>query len=162
MSSLWLGFIIFIAVGLLIFGILIHYKSSFYIKMLDNLQQNNSSSIKKVKTLQKDITLIQMQGKLYKEVLEANNILKESIQNMFDLIPDQITLQKVVMEKKSLFLRGYTDSAESYKLLLEPPLKSIFTQTKVKFSKDEKGRMIFESFSSIDEQLSLEDVNETK
>ena len=162
MSTLWLGFIILIAIGLLVFGILIHYKSSFYIKMLDNLHQDNSSEIKKVKDLQKQVTLIEMQGTLHKEVLSANNVLKESIQNMFDLIPDQITLQKVIMEKNSLYLKGYTDTTESYKLLLEPPLKSIFTQTKVKFSKDESGKIFFESFSSIDEQVSLEDINESK
>ncbi len=161
-STLWLGFIIFVAVGLIIFGVLIHYKSSFYIKMLENLHQQNSAQIKKVKELRKEVVLVQMQGKLQKEVTEANRVLKESIQNMFDLIPDQITLTKVVMQKESLYLKGYTDSKESYKLLLEPPLKSIFTQTKVKFTKGEEGKTVFESFSTISEQTTLEDINESR
>ncbi len=158
MSSLWLGFIILIAIGLIVFGILIHYKSSFYIKMLDNLHQKNGTALQKVKSLQKEIGLITMQGKLQQEVVETNRVLKESIQNMFDLIPDQITLTKVVMKKESLYLKGYTLNPESYTLLLEPPLKSIFTQTKVKFSKDERGRTVFESFSTIADQT-LEDIN---
>jgi len=162
MSSLWLGFIVLVALGLIVFGILIHYKSSFYIKMLDNLHQQNSSAMKKVKHLQKEATLMRMQGQLAQEVTKANGVLKESIQNMFDLIPDQITLTKVVMEKKSLYLKGYTDSKNSYTLLLEPPLKSIFTQTKVKFSKDSKGRTVFESYSTIADQVSLEDINESR
>jgi len=162
MSTLWLGFIILVAAGLVVFGTLIHYKSSFYIKMLDNLHQKNSSKIKSVKALEKNVTLVKMQGELAEEVTKANSVMRESIQNMFDLIPDQITLTKVVMEKESLYLKGYTDSKESYTLLLEPPLKSIFMKTKVRFSKDERGRTLFESFSTIADQVSLEDVNETR
>lgn len=162
MSSLWLGFIVLVAVGLMVFGMVVHYKSSFYIKMLDNLHQQNSSKMKQVTRLQKEVTLIRMQGQLVEEVTKSNKVLKGSIQNMFDLIPDQITLTKVIMEKKSLYLKGYTDSKNSYTLLLEPPLKSIFTNTKVKFSKDAKGRVVFESYNSIADQVSLEDINESR
>jgi len=162
MSSMWLGFILFVALGLIVFGILIHYKSSFYIKMLDNLHRQNSSKMKVVQRLEKEVMMIRMQGQLAEEVAKSNKVLKESIRNMFDLIPDQITLTKVIMEKKSLFLKGYTDSKSSYTLLLEPPLKSIFTQTKVKFSKDVRGRMVFESYSTIADEVSLEDINESR
>jgi len=162
MSSLWLGFIILIALGLIIFGILIHHKSSFYIKMLDNLHQQNSTAEKNVTHLQKKVMMVKMQGELVQEVKKANAVLKESIQNMFDLIPDQITLTKVVMEKKSLYLKGYTDSKASYTLLLEPPLKSIFTKTDVKFTKDKKGRMVFESYSTIANEEIAEDRNESR
>jgi len=156
---LWLGFILLVAAGLIIFGIVVHYKSSFYIKMLDSLQEKNQQQLKSVKTLQRRIAIIKTQGKLQQEVNETNNVLKESIQNMFDLIPDQITLSKVVMEKESLYLKGYTTSQDSYNLLLEPALKSIFTHTKVKFSRDAQGRIIFESFSTIKDAL-LEDIDE--
>ena len=149
MTAMWLAFIVLIAAGLIIFGILLHYKSSFYIKMLEELHQKNGAAVQKVEKLQKKIALITMQNKLYHEVTNANTALKESIRNMFDLIPDQITLTKVVMEKKSLYLKGYTNTPESYTLLLEPPLKSIFTQTKVKFSRDEQGRTIFESYNTV-------------
>jgi Tfp pilus assembly protein PilN len=150
-SLLWILFIVFVSVGLVLFGFLLRYKSSFYIKMLDNLQAKNSTQIKNVKQLQNEITLIKTQGELLREVNSSNNALKASMKNLFDLIPDQITLIKVVMDKKSLYLKGYTKSKEAYSLLLEPPLKSVFTKSKVKFERDDRGRLMFESLNTIEE-----------
>ena len=149
MSLLWVLFITLVTIGLIVFAVILHRKSSFYIKMLDNLGQRNGKQIKEVKSLQQRIAMITAQGKIYDEVNRSNIALKESMQNLFDLIPDQITLSKVVMKKESLYLKGYAASKEAYALLLEPPLKSIFTQTKVKFTRDAKGRLIFESLNSI-------------
>ncbi len=149
MSLLWLVFIIVVAVGLVIFGIVLHYKSSFYIRMLDSLGKENSTHVRQVQNLQQKIALITTQGKLVQEVESANVALKESMQNLFDLIPDQITLTRVVMDKNELYIKGYTRSRESYKLLLEPPLKSIFTRTEVKFYKAPDGRLVFESRNTI-------------
>ncbi len=150
MTTLWLFFIIIVSTGLLIFGFIIFYKSSFYIKMLDPLEKNNTKYTQIVKQLNNNIALINMQVTLDKDVKETNIILKQSMKNLFDLIPDQITLTSVVMQKKSLLLKGYTNAVESYTLLLEPPLKSIFTKSIVKFSKDKQGHVIFESYNSMD------------
>ena len=164
MSLLWLVFIIVVAAGLIIFGIVLHYKSSFYIKMLDSLGKENSAQIKTVQDLQQKIALVTAQGKLAQEVNTSNTALKESMQNLFDLIPDQITLTKVVMKRKALYLKGYTHSKESYTLLLEPPLKSIFTQSKVKFYRDAQGRLVFESLNTMEENSGelMTDANTSK
>ena len=55
-----------------------------------------------------------------------NSILKESIENLFDLIPEQITLNKIQMEQYQLTLYGTTPSKQIYAFLLEVPLRSIF------------------------------------
>lgn len=153
-SLLWIVFIVLVSVGLVVFGFLLRYKSSFYIKMLDNLQAKNSEQIKNVKLLQNKIMLIKTQGELQEEVNSSNIALKESMKNLFDLIPDQITLIKVVMNKNSLYMKGYTKSKEAYSLLLEPPLKSVFTQSKVKFERDANGALMFESLNTIEENNS--------
>ncbi len=150
MTSMWLAFIILVSIALMIFGFVIYYKSSFYIKMIDSLEKHNAKKAYVVKRLNDDISLIKMQASLDKDVKETNTILKQSMKNLFDLIPDQITLTKVVMKKKSLLLCGYTTSVDSYTLLLEPPLKSIFTKSIVKFSQDERGHTLFESFNTMD------------
>ncbi len=149
MSTIWLSFIILIAIGLIIFGIVIHYKSSFYIKMLETLQQKNIDTSKRVSQLNKSVILINSQKKIYDEVKSTNNILKVSMKNLFDLIPDQVTLTSVVMERDSLLLKGYSTSKEAYTLLLQPPLKSIFTKSVVKFTKEKNGKIGFESFNTI-------------
>lgn len=153
MSLMWLLFIFLMAAGLVAFSILLHYKSSFYIRMLDNLHQTNSKEREIVQKLNHRIALITTQGKIYQEVNSSNIAIKESMQNLFDLIPDQITLRKVVMKKKSLYLKGYTESKTAYKLLLEPPLKSVFTHSSVRFETDKKGCLMFESYNTIEDTI---------
>ncbi len=79
MTSLWFGFIIIIAIALVIFGILVNYKSSFYIKMLENLSTNNGSQTQVINNLQHKVMIINMQVTLDKEVKGTNKVLKESI-----------------------------------------------------------------------------------
>lgn len=153
MSLMWLIFIVLMALGLVIFSIMLHYKSSFYIKMLDNLGRENSLETKTLQKLNKRIALIVAQGKIYQEVNSSNIALKESMQNLFDLIPDQITLTRVVMKKESLYLKGYTQSKAAYRLLLEPPLKSVFASSRVRFMTDARGCLMFESFNSVEDSI---------
>lgn len=157
MSSLWLIFIGLMSVGLIGFGIYINYKSSFYIKMLEERSLNNDKLKKKVHDLKSDIQIINMQKELFDEVTSTNLLLKESVKNLFDLVPDQITLTNVIMEKDSLVLKGYAISKESYMLLLEPPLKSIFDESKVTFSTNERGFFQFVSKNSMQKNRGLAD-----
>jgi hypothetical protein len=157
MSSLWLIFIGLMSVGLIGFGIYINYKSSFYIKMLEERNLSNEILNKKVHDLKSDIQIIKMQKELYDEVTDTNLLLKESVKNLFDLVPDQITLTNVKMEKDSLVLKGYAISKESYMLLLEPPLKSIFDESKVTFSTNERGFFQFVSYNSIQKNRGIID-----
>ncbi len=149
-SALWLSFIVLVAIGLVVFGIIIHYKSSFYIKMLDSLHQQNETVSKQVKRLERNVMLVNSQKKIFDEVKKTNDILKVSMKNLFDLIPDQITLTSVVMEKESLLLKGYSASKEAYTLLLQPPLKSIFAKSVVKFKKAKDGKIEFESLNTVE------------
>ncbi len=151
MSLMWMLFIFLMASGLVVFSVLLHYKSSFYIKMLDNLHQENSTRETVLQKLNHRIALISTQGKIYHEVNTSNIALRESMQNLFDLIPDQITLTRVVMKKKSLYLKGFTKSRAAYRLLLEPPLKSVFAHSVVRFETDAKGCLTFESLNTIED-----------
>ncbi len=152
MSSLWIIFIALMSIGLVGFGVYINYKSSFYIKMLEESNQEYQTLDKNVKDLKRDIQIFSMQKELSYEVSSSNLILKDSIKNLFDLVPNQVTLTKVVMEKYALELQGYTRSKESYKLLLEPPLKSIFDESRVEFSINKKGFFQFISHNIMEKK----------
>ncbi len=152
MSSLWIVFISLMSIGLVGFGVYVNYKSSFYIKMLEENSQKHQVLDKKVKGLKSDIQIFSMQKELSYEVLSSNLLLKNSIKNLFDLVPNEVTLEKVVMEKYALELQGYARSKESYRLLLEPPLKSIFDESLVKFSINKKGFFQFVSHNKIKKQ----------
>jgi len=68
------------------------------------------------------------------ETIRTNNtLLKESIQNLFDLIPDQITLTKAVLDEHGLVLYGVTPSKDIYNYLLLAPLKSVFQRNSTSF-----------------------------
>ncbi len=152
MSSLWIIFIALISIGLVGFGVYVNYKSSFYIKMLEESEKKHQLLDKKVKDLKNDIQIFSMQKELNHEVSSSNLILKDSIKNLFDLVPNQVTLTKVVMQKYALELQGYTRSKESYKLLLEPPLKSIFDESRVEFSINKKGFFQFISHNKMEKK----------
>ncbi len=152
MSSLWIIFIALMSIGLVGFGVYVNYKSSFYIKMLEEGEKKHQALDKKVKDLKSDIQIFSMQKELSYEVSSSNLILKDSIKNLFDLVPNQVTLTKVVMEKYALELQGYTRSKESYRLLLEPPLKSIFDESRVEFSINKKGFFQFISHNKMEEK----------
>ena len=157
MSLLWLVFIGIMSVGLVGFGIYINYKSSFYIKMLEESDSNNEVLSKKVHAIKSDIQIFNMQKELYQEVTSTNTMIKESIKNLFDLVPDQITLTDVVMERDSLLLKGYAISKETYSLLLEPPLKSIFDESRVSFSINQRGFFEFISKNNMQKSKGLSD-----
>ncbi len=73
------------------------------------------------------------------EVYTTNELLRESIKNLFDLVPDQITLTRSIMQKKRLVLYGVTPSKEVYNFMLLSPLKSIFHENKTTFYSLENG-----------------------
>jgi len=94
--------------------------------------------------------IYKLETSMHKGVIQSNELLKSSIKNLFDLVPDQITLTSVVMEKESLIIKGITKNKDSYNLLLLPPLKSIFNDSKVSFSHMPNGQYSFESINKID------------
>ncbi len=149
MSKLWIVFISLVSLGLIGFGIFINYKSSFYIKMLEDRYSAKEEMQDSVKLLRRDIQIVNMQKELYEEVKQSNSTLRESVKNLFDLVPDQVTLTDVIMQRDSLILKGYSASKESYSLLLEPPLKSIFDESSATFSIDSRGFYRFVSKNSM-------------
>ncbi len=151
---LWLSFIVIMLVALSAFGFFLKYQTSFYEEMLSGTKLTNSKYNSSVSNLDKELKIVDMKKALNNEVRSSNALLKESIKNLFDLVPDQITLNEVVMKKDALFIKGFTPTKDSYKLLLEPPLKSIFNESKVTFSFNGRiGKYQFESMNTINELL---------
>ena len=150
-SRIWWGYIfltLFIFVG---FVAILKIQGYF-------MQQNAQISITKQKILLDEIkqyqeALIIEQDKVnFKEYITyQNSILKESIENLFDLIPEQITLNKIQMEQYQLTLYGTTPSKQIYAFLLEVPLRSIFNQSRADFYMLPNGWYNFVSVSKLEE-----------
>lgn len=150
-SRIWWGYIfltLFIFVG---FVAILKIQGYF-------MQQNAQISITKQKILLDEIkqhqeALIIEQDKVNftEYIAYQNSILKESIENLFDLIPEQITLNKIQMEQYQLTLYGTTPSKQIYAFLLEVPLRSIFNQSRADFYMLPNGWYNFVSVSKLEE-----------
>ena len=132
-TKIWISFLIFSIILLFSFNALIHQKTKesyifvaeneLYVKTLNNEQFIIKSEMEDVEFKKNFIE------KLYSH----NIILKDSIKNIFDLVPDKITLTELTMRDKSLTMKGITPTKDMYKFLLEVPLKSIFDRSRVNF-----------------------------
>jgi hypothetical protein len=85
-----------------------------------------------------------------------NTVMKESIRNLFDLVPDTITLSRAELDEKSLVLYGMTPNKETYEYILHAPLRSIFNRTYSSFYPIENGWYRFVSTNYLDDDNETE------
>ncbi len=119
-----------------------------------------SSNMKKLEsstyTLEEKIATIETEIKKHEQISTDNTVMAESIHNIFDLTPDNITLMRAELEEKSLILYGITPNKDTYNFMLEAPLKSIFNRTYTSFYPIENGWYRFVSTNYLDEESSVE------
>lgn len=111
---------------------------------------------RRISEIENSIRFINEQEKLGTQIHNNNVLLKDSIANLFALIPDQIHLTRANIDKNSLELYGYTPSKSIYNELLMPPLKSIFTKTSVVFYPLGNGWYRFVSYNKSKEDFLYE------
>ena len=92
---------------------------------------------------------IELEKTVAETVYASNIVLRDSIKNLFELIPDQITLTRVLMQSDSLILYGKTPSREMYNFLLSSPLRSIFHESSTVFYLNNDGWYSFVSTNKI-------------
>jgi len=98
-----------------------------------------------------DIKFIEKQVAISKKIFTQNTVLKDSITNMFDLVPERITLSEAKLLKNGLILYGITPNKDVYNFMLQAPLHSIFHHTYSSFYPAENGWLYFVSKNYIDE-----------
>jgi hypothetical protein len=79
-------------------------------------------------------------------------VLKDSIANLFDLVPERITLSKAKLLKNGLVLQGITPTKDVYNFMLQAPLRSIFQKTYSSFYPASNGWLYFVSKNYMDEE----------
>ena len=147
-SLIWISLIGFISVVCLIVN--------FSIKILSyNLKEATNENQVSYDEYNRRIVIIKEHTKNLSEqqdeiesILATNQALKRSLQNIYDIVPDTVTLDFVKLDKNSLEIRGQTPSKEAFTLLMEAPLKSIFTKTKTTFYQLPNGWLNFSSIST--------------
>lgn len=102
--------------------------------------------------MEKDIAYIQKQKMLSETIYTKNIVLKDSIANLFDLVPLRITLSEAQLLKNGLILYGVTPNKDVYNFMLQAPLRSIFHRTYSSFYPAKNGWYRFVSTNYIDEE----------
>jgi len=111
---------------------------------------------KSITDMKNKIAFVQRQEALGMKIHTQNSVLKDSIANLFDLVPQRITLSEARLLKNGLILYGITPSKDVYNFMLEAPLRSIFQETYSSFYPMTNGWLRFVSTNYIKEDFSSE------
>ena len=103
-------------------------------------------------TMKSDIIKIEKQKQFSQTIYTQNSVLKDSISNLFDLVPQRITLSEAKLLKNGLILYGITPNKDVYNFMLQAPLRSIFHKTYSSFYPAENGWLRFVSTNYTDKE----------
>lgn len=143
-------------------GMLIGAYLFLFYKTYDFLQERTTISQKTVmlehstQDIEHQLLHIDTEAKLAEQITTNNTVLKESIRNLFDLVPDTVTLSRAELDEKSLILYGMTPNKDTYEYMLHAPLRSIFHRTYTSFYPIENGWYRFVSSNYLDNENEIE------
>jgi len=134
------------AIGMLLLTYLfLLYKDYTFDKDLEKIYAQRVVLEKNIVTMKNEITYIEKQLEFSQRVQTQNNVLRDSIANLFDLVPQRITLSEARLLENGLVLYGITPSKDVYNFMLQAPLRSIFHKTYSSFYPAENGWLRFVS-----------------
>lgn len=148
-TKMWLVFIGLMSCFMIIFNFYIVIEMSSFKHGVVDLTKEREMLETKIDEDDEAIGLILRQKAISEEIFSNNTLLKESMKNLFDLVPDQITLNKVQMERNSLILYGVSPTQDTFNFLLAAPLKSIFHTSNTTFYLTKEGWYNFVSINKI-------------
>jgi hypothetical protein len=148
-------FMLFLTYAFLLFK---DYKFSQDMQDIENKRVELDRSISKMK---KQISFIEKENLLAERIYTQNSVLKDSISNLFDLVPQRITLSEAQLLKNGLILYGITPNKDIYNFMLQAPLRSIFQKTYSSFYPLKNGWFRFVSTNYVDESEIDDEIEDT-
>ena len=128
------------------------FKQYNFLNDMNEIDTTRTKLKKELSSMQDRIKFIKKESILAKRIYTQNDVLKDSISNLFDLVPQRITLSEAKLLKNGLVLKGVTPNKDIYNFLLHAPLRSIFTQTYTSFYPLENGWLSFVSTNYTDQE----------
>jgi hypothetical protein len=134
------------------------FKDYSFDKERRNLENGRAELSKNIELMDQKIAYIKKQKALAEKVFTQNTVLKDSIGNLFDLVPERITLSRAELLKNGLILYGVTPNRDVYNFMLQAPLRSIFQKTYTSFYALDNGwlRFVSKNFINEDDQEELD------
>lgn len=128
------------------------YKTYDFILERSTIAEKTAALEHSTQKIEDQILFIDSEVKVADEVTTGNTVMKESIRNLFDLVPDTITLSKAQLDEKSLILYGLSPNKDTYEYMLHAPLRSIFHRTYTSFYPVENGWYRFVSSNYLEDE----------
>jgi len=150
--SIFFGITIFMLLGTYLFLLFKDYRFTQDRSEIIELREETSMEID---LIEKSIIYIQEEKVLSETVFTKNTVLKDSISNMFDLVPQRITLSEAKLLEDGLILHGVTPNKDIYNFMLQAPLRSIFHRTYSSFYPAENGWLHFVSTNYVDKEKDI-------
>lgn len=119
---------------------------------IENIVKQKVQLRANISNMNAQIAVVEKQSLFSEKVFTKNSVLKESINNLFDLVPSRITLSEAKIMQDGLILYGITPNKDVYNFMLQAPLRSIFHRTYSSFYPAENGWLRFVSTNYIDEE----------
>ena len=136
------------------------FKDYNFVGDMDEIAVAQSNLTINIDKMKEEILFIEKENLLAQRVYTQNTVLKDSIANLFDLVPQRITLSEAKLLKNGLILYGITPNKDVYNFMLQAPLRSIFHRTYSGFYPAQNGWLHFVSTNYIDEELNMsEEIN---
>lgn len=132
------------------------YKTYSFVHERESVAQHQATLNKSIKEMEEEIKTVEAEVKIADQVTTDNTVMKESIRNLFDLVPDDITLDRAELDASSLVLYGMTPNKDTYEYMLHAPLRSIFNRTYTSFYPVENGWYRFVSSNYLDNDTAEE------
>ena len=133
------------------YGFLI-YKDSMFIQDKISIENEKTILQANIKDMEAKIAHIEKQSDISAKVFTKNSVLKDSIKNLFDLVPQRITLSEAKLLHNGLILYGITPNKDVYNFMLQAPLRSIFHETYSSFYPAKGGWLRFVSTNYMDDE----------
>ncbi|WP_418884051.1 hypothetical protein [Campylobacter majalis] len=149
-SKLWISFIAIVFALFLVANAFISFKNYSLKSRTTEFMQNQKKMNDEIVKIDEITEILSTQVEIANNVTTSNLLLKQSLHNLFDLVPDSITLEEVHMDKNLLIIRGITPSKDVFNQLLASPLKSIFSTSNTSFYQIKNGWYGFVSTNKMD------------
>lgn len=129
--------------------IILIFQTDSFVFHSNSLDKEIDQQVQKKTNLVAKLDFLNMQLNELSAIKKENSTLINAIENLFGLIPDQITLNTIILTDNTLTIKGITPSKELYFFLLESPLRAIFSETNADFFVLPSGWYNFISVSKI-------------
>ena len=153
LSKIWIFYTILSVVIIYIGGIYLRIETNIFQSDTQITEDNMDAQDEKISIINKNTEQLQYEINLEQINKNYNYELQNALSKLFDLIPDQITITQISLEEDKLILKGITPTREIYSFLLQAPLKSIFTTSRVDFFPLPNGWFNFTSISTLDKEV---------